>query len=358
MGDCCGGSPGGNTEERKRTKAIDRELREHGKKTEHEIKLLLLGAGESGKSTLAKQLKIIHQEGFTDQERIYYKPVVLANAIRSMKALLSAAEKFGYVFQDHNRERAGRWAMITEADPLLPPLAADARLLWEDNAIQQAYRRQNEFQLSDSAAYYMTSMERLAGASYLPTDMDILRSRAKTVGIIETEFNVGPTRFRLVDVGGQRSERKKWVQCFTDVTAVIFVVGMSEYNQKMYEDDTTNRMHDTLRLFQEMINSKWLVSAAMVLFLNKRDVFQEKIKHIDLSVCFPDYKAGKNYDAAVEFMKNRFLEQNERPDRAVYTHVTCATDTNNVNVVFTAVKDYILSKALEEAGMSMAMRIT
>jgi len=284
--------------------------------------------------------------------------VVLANALRAMKALLVAAEKFGYMVQEGNRERAARWMCITEADPLTPSLAEEAKHLREDQAVIQSYARQSEFQLSDSAAYYMTSMERLAAPHYLPTDMDILRSRAKTVGIIETEFNVGPTRFRLVDVGGQRSERKKWVQCFTDVTAVIFVVGMSEYNQTMYEDDTTNRMHDTLRLFQEMINSKWLALAAMVLFLNKRDVFQEKIRHIDLSVCFPDYKGGKNYDAAVEFLRNRFLEQNERPTRVVYTHVTCATDTNNINVVFAAVKDYILSKALEEAGMSMNMRVT
>lgn len=45
--------------------------------------------------------------------------------------------------------------------------------------------------------------------------------------------------FRLFDVGGQRSERKKWIHCFEDVTAIIFCVAMSEYDQVLHEDETT-----------------------------------------------------------------------------------------------------------------------
>lgn len=44
---------------------------------------------------------------------------------------------------------------------------------------------------------------------------------------------------RLFDVGGQRSERKKWIHCFEDVTAIIFCVAMSEYDQVLHEDETT-----------------------------------------------------------------------------------------------------------------------
>jgi len=40
-------------------------------------------------------------------------------------------------------------------------------------------------------------------------------------------------------VGGQRSERKKWIHCFEDVTAIIFCVAMSEYDQVLHEDETT-----------------------------------------------------------------------------------------------------------------------
>lgn len=40
-------------------------------------------------------------------------------------------------------------------------------------------------------------------------------------------------------MGGQRSERKKWIHCFEDVTAIIFCVAMSEYDQVLHEDETT-----------------------------------------------------------------------------------------------------------------------
>lgn len=81
----------------------------------------------------------------------------------------------------------------------------------------------------------------------------------------------------MVDVGGQRSERKKWMHCFQEVTAVIFCVALSEYDLKLYEDDTTNRMQESLKLFKEICNTKWFANTAMILFLNKRDIFSEKV---------------------------------------------------------------------------------
>ena len=72
----------------------------------------------------------------------------------------------------------------------------------------------------------------------MPTDQDILRSRVKTTGITETTFRVGELTYRLFDVGGQRSERKKWIHCFENVTALVFLVSLSEYDQMLYEDES------------------------------------------------------------------------------------------------------------------------
>ena len=78
----------------------------------------------------------------------------------------------------------------------------------------------------------------MADPAYLPTDQDILRSRVKTTGITETMFRVGELTYRLYDVGGQRSERKKWIHCFENVTALVFLVSLSEYDQMLYEDES------------------------------------------------------------------------------------------------------------------------
>jgi len=157
----------------------------------------------------------------------------------------------------------------------------------------------------------------------------------------------------MVDVGGQRSERKKWMHCFQDVTCVIFCVALSEYDLKLYEDDQTMRMHESLKLFKEICNSKWFVDTAMILFLNKRDIFAEKIKKIDLNVAFDDYTGGCDYDKATAFIKDKFLAQNEQPKKHIYTQITCATDTENIQVVFNAVKDVILHRVLDDSGLGI-----
>ena len=85
---------------------------------------------------------------------------------------------------------------------------------------------------------YFNAIDRMADPNYLPTDQDILRSRVKTTGITETMFRVGELTYRLFDVGGQRSERKKWIHCFENVTALVFLVSLSEYDQMLYEDES------------------------------------------------------------------------------------------------------------------------
>lgn len=86
---------------------------------------------------------------------------------------------------------------------------------------------------------FLDDLDRLGAKDYQPTERDILRTRVKTTGIVEVHFSFKNLNFKLFDVGGQRSERKKWIHCFEDVTAIIFCVAMSEYDQVLHEDETT-----------------------------------------------------------------------------------------------------------------------
>eukprot|EP01133_Synstelium_polycarpum_P007879 gene7879-9249_t len=171
-----------------------------------------------------------------------------------------------------------------------------------------------------------------------------------TRGVHETNFEVGKIKFRMVDVGGQRSERKKWLSCFDDVTAVVFCVALSEYDQLLYEDNTTNRMHESLRVFGDVCNS-WFENTPVILFLNKSDLFREKIKTIDLSETFPEYKGGKDFDRGANYVKERFWQINKNENKSIYSHITCATDTDNIRVVFQAVKDIIFTQCIMKAGL-------
>jgi len=350
---CCSFGKVGDIEVKKSTD-IDKFLKDEGRRLEEAILLLLLGAGESGKSTIAKQMRILHREGFSEEDRLTFKVTINNNILGNIVALINATRDFHIDLLPTSLEPATRLSVEEEETylgPLPPEKILDVKTLWADPAIQQAYSRSSEFQISDSAAYYFSHLDRIGNENYIPSVEDVLRSRAKTTGIIEIEFEVEDVRFRLVDVGGQRSERKKWMHCFQDVTAVIFCVALSEYDLRLYEDEKTNRMHESLKLFREVCNSPWFENTAMILFLNKSDLFEVKINKVDLNVCFPEYNGGCTSKPALDYIKARFASQNTNPKKPVYPHVTCATDTSNIELVFHAVRDIVLRKALDSAGI-------
>ncbi|KAF4796472.1 hypothetical protein TURU_083911 [Turdus rufiventris] len=88
---------------------------------------------------------------------------------------------------------------------------------------------------------YLNDLDRIADSAYLPTQQDVLRVRVPTTGIIEYPFDLQSVIFRMVDVGGQRSERRKWIHCFENVTSIMFLVALSEYDQVLVESDNEKR---------------------------------------------------------------------------------------------------------------------
>jgi len=294
----------------------------------------------------------LHAEGFTRQELLSFRPVVFNNTLTSMRTLVQAARILNLVIKEENQARARYFEEVNpvELEHFTPEMAQDVQAIWTDPAIQQAYERRNEFQLMDGAAYCFESVQRFASADYVPSETDVLRVRARTTGIIETTFKVRGTPFRMVDVGGQRSERKKWIHFFEDVTAIIYCVALNEYDMKLFEDERVNRMEESLELFAEICNSKWFTKTAIVLFLNKADLFRDKIARVSLKVLFDDYTGGNVFEEGTRFIQEKFAALNRNPNKKIFAHVTCATDTENVKVVFDAAKEIIISQNLERLG--------
>lgn len=154
----------------------------------------------------------------------------------------------------------------------------------------------------------------------------------------------------MIDIGGQRPERKNWIRTFEGVTTIIFCVSLSEYDQCLLEEPTQNRLLESFQLFQSIVTSRWFVNTSIVLFLNKKDIFQRKITKISLSDYFPDFSGGQDYGRATDFIKQKFLGLNVNKLQ-IYPYLTEATDTNNINLVFAAVKETVLANSLKQSGL-------
>ncbi|XP_053706656.1 guanine nucleotide-binding protein G(o) subunit alpha-like isoform X1 [Synchiropus splendidus] len=356
----------GITEEAKKAKLkssrIEQDLCEQAKTEMNVVKILMLGAAESGKSTLIKQIKIIHSHGFSKPELITFKPAVLDNLLTSMKFVLrgmgilriNLANKKNKV---HARAILSCSQCLGEDQELIPFVAHAFCALWADQGVRAAAARGWEFELNDSALYFFENMSRIIAPHYVPTANDVLRVRVRTCGIIETQFQVNQLIFRIYDVGGQRSERRKWLRCFDCIQAVLFVVALSGYDMSLMEDPSVysccnihqNRLQESLDLFSSVCMNPIFSQTSLILFMNKTDLFKEKILHSGrhLRFYFPSYKGeDADVDAAAHHIASMFSALNKRPEKPVMHHFTTATDTHNIQVVFQMVIDQVMKENL------------
>ncbi|XP_044762380.1 guanine nucleotide-binding protein G(q) subunit alpha isoform X1 [Coccinella septempunctata] len=342
--------------EQKRINAeIEKQLRRDKRDARRELKLLLLGTGESGKSTFIKQMRIIHGAGYSDEDKRGFIKLVYQNIFMAMQSMIKAMDLLKICYAESSSQAKAE--LIKEIDyetvtTFEPPYVQAIKDLWADAGIQECYDRRREYQLTDSAKYYLSDLERIESPDYLPTEQDILRARAPTTGILEYPFDLDSIIFRMVDVGGQRSERRKWIHCFENVTSIIFLVALSEYDQILFESENENRMEESKALFKTIITYPWFQHSSVILFLNKKDLLEEKIMYSHLVDYFPEYDgAQRDAIAAREFILRMFVDLNPDSEKIIYSHFTCATDTENIKFVFAAVKDTILQSNLREYNL-------
>ncbi|KAI9452290.1 G-protein alpha subunit [Lactarius psammicola] len=354
MGNCASNTR--EAEERARSDMIDRQIEEDSKKYKRECKILLLGSGESGKSTIVKQMKIIHQNGYTPEELLAFRPLIWKNLHESAHGVVKALAKFNLEpitpANRANCERILAYQLANDDSHFFfsPDVAQAIQDLWADEIIPALMNYSSKFYLMDSATYFFAEANRIAASNYLPSMEDVLRARAKTTAITETRFPMGQLSIHMVDVGGQRSERKKWIHNFESVTSIIFCTALSEYDQVLLEERNQNRMAESLVLFESVINSRWFLRTSIILFLNKIDVFKNKLPKVPLDKYFPEYTGGADVNKGAKYILWRFMQAN-RARLNVYPHITQATDTSNIRLVFVTVKETILQNALKESGI-------
>lgn len=348
-------------EQRYRSQEIDKKIEKDKHTFKRQVKLLLLGAGESGKSTFLKQMKIIHGMKFQSEHLKEYQQIIYQNIIKGMKVLIDARSKllhdnkFGIPWQDDTNAIYAE--KIFEFDnnlcidtKLFHTYVTELKSLWEDSAIQRAFERRSEYQLGDSIQYFFDNWERISKKDYIPSNKDILHARKATKGITEFVIPISNIPFLFVDVGGQRSQRRKWFQCFDSVTSILFLVSSSEYDQTLVEDRCTNRLHESRNIFDTIINNIIFKTVSFILFLNKTDLLVEKLRtnKTNISDYFPEFSGDpRDIEQVQTFLLNYFKSVKRDSKKPLYHHFTTAVDTENIKIVFNAVKNTILHRNLQ-----------
>ncbi|KAJ3082187.1 guanine nucleotide binding protein, alpha subunit [Rhizoclosmatium globosum] len=425
---------------------IDKQLKLEQKNIQQNIKLLLLGPGETGKSTVLKQFKLIYGEGYTANEKLAFRTTILTNVMTCTLSLINAMDMlkipYGFdpttvtlptteedddddenalteddkvrddrgsaeeVFENENeyepdqeKKVSDRMALIESEIPKLEnPMAKYAaklykraggrnrqtgtgpdaakvvkshdmsfgispgetlpdeivnavEVVWKDAGIQYCYSRANEFQLVDCCGYFLNRAKEVCNPEYNPTEQDILNTRQMTTTVSETRIMVEKKIFRIFDVGGQRGERKKWAPYFDDVDAIIYLVAISSYDQVCLEDSSTNRMVESMNLFDSICNHPLFKMTEMIVFMNKIDLFKEKLEKTPISQYFPTYQGPNTYESCSEYFASRFIALNLFPEKSIYLHFTWATDTKQIKAVLAIVNHSILRGNLTKAGL-------
>ncbi|KAH9251378.1 hypothetical protein BASA81_010789 [Batrachochytrium salamandrivorans] len=292
------------------------------------VSLMLVGSGDSGKSTLLKQLAHINTPKFQSPDyRQTFTTTMYRNLYDGVFAIVEAhPEAVSASDLDLLKQ--------TSASNLLPRRSA---VIMGDLIKQHPSVLTNTPNLQDCFHYFIqnlcTAVEQkmkeggegefdatvVGGEGFIPSVEDCVRCRVRTSGIIKQDFYISGTRFSLMDVGGQRAERRKWIHKFEDVSAIIFVCAASEYDLGMFEDPSKNRLEDSLELFGQVVTSEFLKHKPVLLYLNKKDLLVGKLKEVGLNVSgrFPGAPQGPptELSAAVRWLTTEFEKKRNSAGR-------------------------------------------
>lgn len=269
----------------------------------------------------------------------------------------------------------GRWNPWDEEDDpahFIQACAQDLNSLWSDPVVQE-YLGKSKFKMEHSPGFFLADVDRIVSREYVPTDDDILRARLKTIGVTEHRFSIGsksgknphslsattggiPREWVVYDVGGSRTQRAAWLPYFDTSDAIIFIASLSAFDQTLTEDPTLNRMEDSLRMFRDLVSSPVLKDVNIVLFLNKVDLLDSKLKSgIQLAHYFKRYGDRPNETEAVKaYFRAKFTAIYRKftpphSKRIFAIHTTSLTDPEKTRVILQVVGETILSAHIKNS---------
>lgn len=316
---------------------------------EKNVKLLLLGTAASGKSTLFKQLDILCGKPWSRAERKEYCPSIIENTVDAIKIILSngfrtlgipaALQARASLIMGIEKDVYGKYN-------LTPQIATAIESLWGEPLMKKAFGNCTEYQLCDSADRFLDKVKQLSSPTYVPEPKDICYSQVPTLDIHEKTHAVSDVQYTVVDVGGQKDQREKWIRCVKHVDALLFTVDMGAYERGLAGNTTCNQLTEAMDVFGLIVNLRYFKNTNVILCLNKVDLFGERIATKDLrneeKHWFEDYEGGCNEKAARQYIVNKFLARCEDKSKKIHVRDTLATSTRNIEHLFNDLRKNIL----------------
>ncbi|XP_053552642.1 guanine nucleotide-binding protein G(i) subunit alpha-1-like isoform X2 [Bombina bombina] len=305
-----------SSKNRSRSKKIDQYLQQEKKRLRREVKVLLLGTRESGKSTIMKQMKIIYEGDYSEEERRQYRAAVYSDTIQYITDIVSAMESLGIGFGDVARADDARqlavFARGAEKGVMSEELAGVIKRLWEDVGVQTCFSHSPQYKHNNSASYFLNDLDRICQSDYIPTQKDVLCTRDKTTCFTEVNIPYMDINITLVDPGQHRTNFKKWIHCFSEVISIIFCVDINDYEQLL------DKNHEKTKLLDSILVA---TNTPVIIFFNKKDQFK--------------HSGSITYD---HIHKQVLHEELNNPKYLIFGFFSCAQDTQNmrnINFLFT-----------------------
>uniref|UniRef100_A0A0N5C6R6 G-protein alpha subunit n=1 Tax=Strongyloides papillosus TaxID=174720 RepID=A0A0N5C6R6_STREA len=275
------------------------------------LRILLLGAPESGKTTLMEQIRLLYKQDFKDTEFLHRKAFIYNNILDSMRQILSYMKKKNFCLENKDNETKADFVM-DGFENLYGPFnekESDAiKSLWNDKNLQEVYKRRAQFNLNDSAGYFFEELDRINQQNFVPVPEDLIRAYVPTLGVDNLIFTVKNRSYQIIEYGGTKLDVKLLEDLYDGINCVFFVVAISEYDQFLPNDEENSKLQNSLKILDKCCNYCRDLNVPLYVFLNETDVFIEKLDVSPLSVYFDDY-AGLSSKDALLFMHELIEER-------------------------------------------------
>ncbi|KAI8913398.1 guanine nucleotide binding protein, alpha subunit [Gorgonomyces haynaldii] len=328
------------TEQRQRSKEIDAQLRKDQQESlvgKHR-KVVILGPGDSGKTTILRQMVLMNQSQFTSEERTSFRESIRERLLMNVRLLLDAI-----LMMEYPKELQPFLVKIQreiEEPEKISQLQASLTLVMENETIKRNYLSMARTTgMDDTFPYFSSKLGQVFDDSYVPSEDDILHTRRPTDQITETILKQRAATFHFFDVPGQKDKRFRWAQYFeVDLNALMYIASSASFDQVLEEDATVNRFIDGVVLFDNVINHPLLLKTNTILMLNKIDLLKEKLERIKFKDYVVNYEGPNQFDKVIRFINKLFVKCNKTADRGMVTHVTTAVDRKLMTKICSSVQ--------------------